>query len=143
MSDDNPHPDPTGEEPGPPGPLYPDGAVVRRLAVGGLRHGEVIELPEDAKSWVDLLSAETYLLASYPYIERSPVNPRSRSLMKGFEITVLVHESIWNSPADAQAWFNSLALTRIYREFGREVPADQILKRFAGGQSPNGKAGQG
>lgn len=116
--------------------------TVTLLAVGGPRHGDEVVVSGDATSWVDLRSAQTYLMSNFPYIERNPVNPRSRLLMKGHMITVLVHESIWNDPEAARDWFNSLALTRLYRSHGRQVPAEEILARFARGQSPNGRAEQ-
>ena len=61
--------------------------------------------------------------------------------MQGWVINVMVHESIYDDKNEAHAWFQSLALTRLYEQYGRAVPATEILPKL-GGPSANGGAPQ-
>jgi len=124
-----------------------EAATVELLALGGRLHGQRIAVPAGAQSWVDLLSAETYFRRDgvFPYVQVDPRNPRSVSLRKGWLIDLMIHESINQEPQVAAVWWKSLAMARLYEEFGREVDPREIIQNLPGGSgpdSPNGRAGQ-
>jgi hypothetical protein len=108
------------------------------LAVGGKRHGDEIEISRDQRSWVDLMSAETYYVSEFKYVRRDPANPRSMSLRTGYKANALVHESIATDGQLSQQWWMGLALERLFAEVGREVPINEIIPRQPP-QSPNGR----
>lgn len=118
----------------------PEGPVVSYrsvMAVGGRRHGEMIEVQEGVPSWVDLMTAETYYAHRFHFVEQNPVNPRSAALRKGFTAEALVHESIARDVQAANGWWQALALSRLFREIGGEVPVTDIIART---QRPPGAA---
>lgn len=116
----------------------------RLLVIGGRLHGETVEVNPGATSWVDLLSAETYYRAGFPYIAADPQAPQSISRRKGYRMACLVHEDIHGDPNVARAFLQSLALLRVYAEHGTEVPWESIAHpqgaRPAGGPNADGKA---
>jgi hypothetical protein len=112
------------------------------LAVGGRRHGEEIELRPGDTTWVDLMCAETYFVREFKYVRRDPVNPRSMSLRTGYKAQALMHESIAQDGQLAQQWWMGLALERMFRTVGWEVPISEIIGNQPP-QSPNGRTGHG
>ena len=122
-------------------PAPPTPERVTMLCLGGKRHGQQIEVAADAVSWVDLLSAETYYVSEFKFVAHDPVNPRSLELRTGYVCNALVHEDIAPDPTMANQWWQALALVRLFTDYGRQVPWQQIIpKRLAA--PPNGKAGQ-
>lgn len=109
------------------------------VAVGGRRHGESIEIPAGATTWVDLLSAETYHVRDFKYVRRDPANPRSMSLRTGWRAFALMHEDIVADGQVAQQWWQALALERLFAAVGVEVPVSEIIPNQPP-QSPNGRA---
>jgi hypothetical protein len=105
------------------------------LCVGGARHGETVDVDDDAQSWVDLPTAETYLIREFAYVRRDPRNPNSQTLMRGYRAYALVHEGMVANQVLYQAWWNSLALTRLFEAYGWQAPAAELLQV----PNPNGK----
>jgi hypothetical protein len=116
-------------------------AKVVLLAVGGRRHGQEITVGADDKSWVDLLTAQTYYRNRFKYVRRDPANPMSVSLRTAWVCDVLVHESIYQDQALAQQWWMALSLERLFAAFGRQVPLSEVMGNVPP-ESPNGRAGQ-
>lgn len=114
----------------------PAPATETLLVIGGRLHGETREVPVGATSWTDLLSAEVYYRAGFPYIAADPQAPQSISRRKGYRMACLVHEDIHADPNVARAFLQSLALIRVYAEHGTEVPWESIAHPQAGRPAP-------
>lgn len=113
--------------------------------MGGRRHGGTATVAPGTQSWVDLLTADTYLRRPFPYVQADPENPRSHLNRRGFWLEAFVHQSIAGDPVAARSWFSSLALARLYEQAGVEVPVADIQAWMArqqgsAGGSQNGRA---
>ena len=111
----------------------PDGFAAHEelLLVGGKRHGEMVTIVAGAKSFVDLLSAQTYYRNGFDFVRPSPENPRSQLLRRGYHAEAMVHESIHADRQQANAWWQSLALQRLFEAHGVEVPVEEIIRKYA------------
>lgn len=103
------------------------------LLIGGPRHGQ-----EEVVSYgVDSLATDhegrevIYHRRTMRFVARSPINPRSVSLRRYYTADVLVHELIADDPAEAYAWWQSLADQRLFEAHGVEVTGDpEEVARF-------------
>jgi hypothetical protein len=66
------------------------------ILIGGPLHGSEVELPEDAKQWVDLRRGHTYHCDRVTYLERDPITGRVTRLRK---VPVLVFEAVRQIPS--------------------------------------------
>lgn len=112
-------------------------ATERLILVGGKRHGEVVEVPAGAPNWVDLLAAETFYRRPFAFARRDPSVTRV-TYVAAYQADALVHEDIAQNQQLAQAWWQAIALTRLFEAVGREVPIRDVVQ----GPSPNGHGPQ-
>ena len=96
--------------------------------VGGPRHGNDIPLDDQARTFVDIVSATTYHRRRFVRVFPHPVTGKPAH---AFAQELLVHESVPDH-VQAQMGVADLLIARWFREEGTEVPLDQI----PGAQTP-------
>lgn len=99
------------------------------LIIGGDRHGEFVELPDGAQSWVDLAHGDTYRIAGMRWGVTDPGPDGTPVVTERYKLRLAIHPRIQADPAAmaiADEGVKILAVTEFMRAHAEALEPDVL-----------------
>jgi len=98
---------------------------MRAMVIGGNRHGEMVELLDGTKVWLDIVNATQHRIRK---LTNSVIENATGAVTEVYVLHVAVHEGLTgpHEPQQVQMAMTTMAMNAFFREHGekQEIPGE-------------------